>query len=128
MSEESDVRPEDALWVAQQALAKVNDLEDRVDEHEALLEDSAIETVDYDDRDAAVIEHLEPGKPVKISRLHKLYRRHTDIRADDTLKQRVRGFLARSRYTPTEEIASRNCHPSYRISIAGNFASVDHGR
>lgn len=50
--------------------------------------------MDYDDRDAAVIEHLESGETVKISRLRKLYRRHTDIRDDGTLKERVQGLVA----------------------------------
>ncbi|WP_137288860.1 hypothetical protein [Natronorubrum halophilum] len=90
MSEELNVRPEDALEVAQQALAEVQDLEQRVAELEANDES----TVDYDDRDEAVIDYLDPGETVPIKRLHKLYQRHTDIRADDTLKNRVRGLVA----------------------------------
>jgi len=90
-----DLSADEVLLVAQRALNKVNDLEDSVDA-----------TVNHDDRDEAVIEHLEPGEPVKISRLHKLYRRHTDIRADDTLKQRVRGLVA---------------GPDFRIARAGEI-------
>ncbi|WP_226040868.1 hypothetical protein [Natrinema sp. DC36] len=85
---------------------RVEDLEGRVAELEALLEDSTDSTVNYDDRDEAVIDHLEPGEPVKITRLHKLYRRHTDIRADDTLKQRVRGLVS---------------GPDFRIARAGEI-------
>ncbi|WP_455448286.1 hypothetical protein [Natrinema thermotolerans] len=106
MSDEPAVSPEDALEVAQRALAKVQDLKERVAKLEALHEDSIDEAADYDDRDAAVIEHLEPGEPVKVTRLHKLYRRHTDIRADDTLKKRVRGLVA---------------GPNFRIARAGEI-------
>lgn len=105
MSEESDVRPEDALQVAQRALAEVQDLQERVAELEA-GEEPTDETVEYDDRDNAVIEHLEPGEPVKIAELRRLYRRHTDIRGDDTLKKRVRGLVA---------------GPDFRIARAGEI-------
>jgi chromosome segregation ATPase len=115
-----EARLDDAVFLAKRAEERVDDLEeelyekderirdleDRVAELEALLEDSVDATVNHDDRDEAVIEHLEPGEPVKISRLHKLYRRHTDIRADDTLKQRVRGLVA---------------GPDFRIARAGEI-------
>ncbi|SEW10594.1 hypothetical protein [Natrinema salifodinae] len=88
-----DVHPEDALEVAQRALAEVQDLKERVAEFEA-GEGSTDEAVEYDDRDSAVIEHLEPGEPVKIVELRRLYRRHTDIRSDTTLKKRIQGLVA----------------------------------
>ncbi|WP_323192391.1 hypothetical protein [Halostella sp. PRR32] len=100
---EQDIRAEDALQVAQRALSRVNDLEQRVDE----LEDSGepnSEAAGYDSRDSAVVGHLEPGEPVEIKTLRQLYRRHTDIRADDTLKKRIQGLVA---------------GPDFRIARAG---------
>lgn len=94
MSESADVRPEDALEVAQRALAEVNDLKQRVAELEGTDEEPNSETVDYNDRDSAVIEHLDPGAFVTVSKLHRLYRRHTDIRSEDMLKERVQGLVA----------------------------------
>ncbi|SEQ40067.1 hypothetical protein [Natrinema salaciae] len=51
MSEETDVRPEDALEVAQRALERIDELAGCVVELEALLEDSAGAAIDHDDRD-----------------------------------------------------------------------------
>ncbi|QLK25434.1 hypothetical protein HYG81_15295 [Natrinema zhouii] len=94
MSEAADVRPEDALEVAQRALSKVQDLEERVAELEGDDGESVDDDYDYDDRDSAVIEHLVAGEFVTVSQLRRLYRRHTDIRSDDTLKKRIQGLVA----------------------------------
>ena len=66
MSEDIDVTPRDALEIAQRALAKVNEQEQRIDDLEAELERLQArvpETTDYDDLDrdtkvGMVREHL----------------------------------------------------------------------
>ncbi len=106
MSDQPDVRPEDALRVAQRALDRIADheedtaaLEERVAELEAELglEDSQPEP-DYDSRDQAIVERLEPGETITVSELRQLYRRHTDIRSEKTLKRRMKGLVDRPEF------------------------------
>ncbi|WP_135535400.1 hypothetical protein [Halostella pelagica] len=94
MSDRPDVAPGDALQVAQRALSKVDELEQRVDELEETTDAAASGGRDFDDRDSAVVERLDPGEAVPVGRLRKLYRRHTDIRSEDTLKKRIQGLVA----------------------------------
>jgi hypothetical protein len=55
-----------------------------------------------DGRDQAVIDQLDAGEVVTVSRLKDLYRTHTDIRTDRTLKNRVPSLLKRPDF---EEVA-----------------------
>ena len=92
MSDGPDVRPEDALQVAQRALARVSELEERVAELEGET-DTTTEAPEYDARDQAIVENLEPGQQITVTELRRLYRRHTDIRSEQTLKERTKALL-----------------------------------
>ena len=79
----------------------VVELRKRISELEDALEDvtsgstggTVGQTGGYgDSRDSAVVEHLEPGQTVGIGQLKQLYRTYTDIRADRTLKNRVKSL------------------------------------
>ena len=47
-----------------------------------------------DRRDDAVIEHLDHGETVRVSRIKSLYRIHTDVRAEGTLQTRIKSLTA----------------------------------
>jgi hypothetical protein len=83
---------------------KVNTLEARIDELEAQSdgtengEGSEPRRTGRDGRDQAVLDELDAGEVVSLRRLQGLYRTHTDIRSERTLKNRVRSLTKRSEF------------------------------
>ena len=73
---------------------RISELEDALEEATSgATGGTAGQTGGYgDSRDSAVVEHLEPGQTVGIGQLKQLYRTHTDIRSDRTLKNRVKSL------------------------------------
>lgn len=91
---------------------QVTDLRERVDEQDERIADLEAQ-IERDSsgspsssrssgRDQAVIDQLDAGEVVTVSRLKDLYRTHTDIRTDRTLKNRVPSLLKRPDF---EEVA-----------------------
>jgi predicted nuclease with TOPRIM domain len=93
--------------VARQALAKVNEVEaelealrPRIDALEAEIDalEDILDTLEErddrtpgggDHRDEAVLAALEPDEAVTVDRFHTLYKRHTDLKRSDTIRDRV---------------------------------------
>lgn len=79
----------------------------RIDELESELEDlrgssiegrSATDASPFDARDSAVLDALGPGQTVTVSDLQQLYRTHTDVRAKQTLKSRIKTLTGHDRF------------------------------
>ena len=71
---------------------RISELEDALEEATSGATGGTVgQTGGYgDSRDSAVIDQLTPGQTVGIGQLKQLYRTHTDIRSDRTLKNRVK--------------------------------------
>lgn len=55
----------------------------------------------FDGRDQAVLEQLQPGQRVSASELKQLYRSHTDVRSNQTLKNRIKTLTSAGAFEST---------------------------
>lgn len=79
--------------------ARIDEQDDRIDELERQVESGAGGVASTGGgRDQAVLDGLDAGEIVTVSGLKQRYRRHTDIRADRTLKSRVRSLTNRPEF------------------------------
>lgn len=70
----------------EQLRERVADLEDRVQSS------STLPPAAKDYRDARVLDALEPGEIVTLRQFHQLFREHTDIRNEETLRERTKNL------------------------------------
>lgn len=76
-------------------LSRIEELEARLSEVEGQLDGRETSGgAGYGDhRDQAVLDVLEPGAIVRLATVRKLYRKHTDITNDRTVKRRTKALL-----------------------------------
>lgn len=81
--------------------ARLDAAHKRIDYLEGVLEgQSDSESAGADGRDQAVLDEISEGDRVGVAALKQLYRTHTDVRSEQTLKQRVKSLTARDAFVP----------------------------